>query len=144
MAELRRLLEQALAVAHLSHTHTTIVHAYPALQDFSYDFGDDIARVTRWFVGREFVFQAVDGFFASHRCGYFRIVADAGLGEDGAGRGPGPALRRARTLLQRQRGHHQPRPPPEILMRPDIVRFDLPHTHLPDRAGAMPVSCANR
>lgn len=44
-------------------------------------FEDLVANSTEDFVGREWVFEAVDNFFAHNPCGYFRIVAEAGLGK---------------------------------------------------------------
>jgi hypothetical protein len=43
--------------------------------------GTFIADKTRDFVGREFVFGAIEEFIARHRCGYFIIEADPGLGK---------------------------------------------------------------
>ncbi|MEM7349432.1 MAG: CHAT domain-containing protein [Acidobacteriota bacterium] len=44
-------------------------------------FGDLVASVTRDFVGREHVFQAIDTFVASNPCGYFLIEGDPGVGK---------------------------------------------------------------
>lgn len=135
-AELRRLLEQALAVARLSHTHTTILHAYPALQDYSYDFGDAIARVARWFVGRKPLFASLDAFIRQHPCGYFRIEAGAGLGKTAIA---AELARRYDALVHffsASEGITSPDRCLNHLCAQLIARFDLPHTHLPARAGA--------
>ena len=46
-----------------------------------YYLGTFIADKTRDFVGREFVFKAIERFMSDHRCGYFTIEADPGLGK---------------------------------------------------------------
>ena len=58
-----------------------VLQHYPALKDYVYDVGETIESVTRWFVGRDFVFEKFETFLKQHPCGYFRIIADAGLGK---------------------------------------------------------------
>ena len=51
------------------------------LQCRIYHFSPIIQAITRSFVGRSFVFEAVDDFMRTHSRGYFRIVAGPGLGK---------------------------------------------------------------
>ena len=135
-AELHRLLEQALAVAHVGHTHALIVHDYPSLQDYSYDFSDVMARVTRWFVGRKFLFEQTDAFLKGNPCGYFRIVADAGMGKTALAAALAQRHDALVHFFNTSEGITSPKHCLNHLCAQLIARFGLPHTHLPKRAGS--------
>jgi hypothetical protein len=46
-----------------------------------YQWGTFVADRTREFIGRNYVFQEIDHFLATHRNGYFTISGDPGLGK---------------------------------------------------------------
>src|SRR5262249_30993716 len=56
------------------------VQHYPSLEDYFIDF-DAEKRTAERFVGREELFRRLDAFAGERPCGYFRVVADAGLGK---------------------------------------------------------------
>src|SRR5438105_1478870 len=58
----------------------TLIQPYPALEDHLRTFPAEAAAAVG-FVGRTDVFAALEGFREQHASGYFRIVADAGLGK---------------------------------------------------------------
>src|SRR6185312_11697697 len=58
-----------------------IVQHYPSLKDHAIDFDDLIQKETKRFVGRVELFRRLDDFAKMQPCGYFRVVADAGLGK---------------------------------------------------------------
>jgi|GEM_PF-2526093 len=126
---------QGVVIGDYNIVYQTIVQRYPALKDYIYDFGETIANVTLWFVGRQFVFDAVDAFIATHPCGYFRIIADAGLGKTAI----------AAALVKRHDAPAHFNDARLGLTRPDqclndlcvqlIARYILPYDHLPERAG---------
>ncbi|MFF5081420.1 hypothetical protein ACFY36_30600 [Actinoplanes sp. NPDC000266] len=111
-----------------------VVNPYPALGDYYLDFRDELAGA-RDFVGRGPVFERISEFVRSRPAGYLRIIADAGLGKTALA---AEAARRfaAPAFFARATGG---------VIRPDqllnhlsvvlIARFDLPHDHLPARAG---------
>jgi tetratricopeptide (TPR) repeat protein len=98
------------------------------------DFHATIAEKTRWFVGRQHVFERLEAFMRAHQYGYFRIIADAGLGKT--------AL--AATLTQRYGGIAFFFSASEGVTRPDmclnhlsaelIVRYALDQDTFPPRA----------
>ncbi len=49
------------------------------------DYSNLIADKTRGFVGRQFVFAAIDQFMANHPSGYFIVRGGPGIWEDGVG-----------------------------------------------------------
>ena len=112
-----------------------IVRHYPALEDYAYDFTNTIETVTRRFVGRDFVFDWLDGFIRRHPCGYLRLIADAGLGKTAI----------AAEVAKRRRAPVHFVDALMDIARPDqclnhlcvrlIARYGLPHDHLPLRAG---------
>jgi hypothetical protein len=111
-----------------------ISNPYPALNDYYYDFREDIASA-REFVGREAVFEYLAEFERSRSTGYIRIIADAGLGKtalaaEAARRFAAPAF-----FTNVSRGLARPDQLLNHLSVVLIARFDLPHDHLPNRAG---------
>ena len=111
-----------------------ISNPYPALNDYYYDFRGDIASA-RGFVGREPVFEYLDGFEHSGPSGYVRIVADAGLGKTALA---GEAARRLKApafFTNASRGLARPDQLLNHLSVVLIARFGLPYDHLPNRAG---------
>jgi hypothetical protein len=115
--------------------HQTIISRYPALTDYVYDFTAYIKTVTRWFVGREFLFDALESFIRQSSRGYFRLIADAGLGKTAlaaeiAKRYTAPAYffsaSEGRTRHDQCLNH---------FCAQLIARYELPYDHLPERAG---------
>ncbi len=68
-------------VFQIGDVYQTIVKLYPSLKDYAIDFDDLIKKVSERFVGRAELFRRLDAFAKRHPCGYFRVVADAGLGK---------------------------------------------------------------
>ena len=111
-----------------------VANPYPALNDYYLDFREDLARA-RGFVGRGAVFDYVAEFEHSRHSGYLRIIADAGLGKtalaaEAARRFAAPAF-----FTNASRGLTRPDQLLNHLSVVLIARFDLPHDHLPNRAG---------
>lgn len=62
--------------------NTLIFKNYPSLaESYLISFEYLITEHTKGSTERRWVFEAVDNFIALHSCGYFPIVADAGLGK---------------------------------------------------------------
>jgi hypothetical protein len=110
------------------------VQHYPSLKDFTIDF-DAEKRLVERFVGRVELFRRLDDFGKKRPCGYFRVVADAGLGKTALAAAAAKRLHAPVFFANASRG----------LTRPDqclnhfavvlIARFGLEHDHLPARAG---------
>ncbi len=115
--------------------YQTIVQRYPELRDFLYDFSELVAEVTRDFVGREFVFDAIAAFLRRNKCGYFRIVADAGLGKTALA--AEIARRHGATAFFANASSGLTRPDQCLnhLCSDLIARFGLDYGHLPARSG---------
>ncbi len=116
------------------HPATTRIQRYPALKDHLVDFTADIEKFTRGFVGREFIFQAVEYFIAHHRCGYFRIVAEAGLGKTAIA---AQLVKRHDAIAHFFSASNITRADQCLnnLSVQLIARYDLPYDHLPEVAG---------
>ena len=101
-----------------------------------YDFYPTIQAATRRFVGRGFVFEAIDAFLNRHSCGYFRVVAGAGLGKTAiaatlANRRPSIAY-----FFDAERGLTKPDQCLTHICASLIDTYDLSCPALPPRAGA--------
>ena len=53
----------------------------PSLDSEHYNFADLLIDKTRDFIGREYVFSAIDAFLATHEKGYFILEGDPGMGK---------------------------------------------------------------
>jgi hypothetical protein len=101
-----------------------------------YDFYPTIRAATRRFVGRRFVFEAIDAFLNRHPCGYLRIVAGAGLGKTAiaaalVNRRPGISY-----FFDAERGITRPDQCLNHICASLIETYDLSCPALPPRAGA--------
>lgn len=115
--------------------YQTIENCYPLLKDYVYDVTTTIKTATKWFVGRDFVFEWLETQLHELPCGYLRLVADAGLGKTAIA---AEIARRYNALVHFVNA-------PQGVTRPDqclnhlaaslIARYELDHDHLPDRAG---------
>lgn len=56
-------------------------NAPPAIREKIHDFGPLIRRKTEGFVGRQWLFDAIDGFVAAETRGYVQILGDPGIGK---------------------------------------------------------------
>ena len=115
--------------------YQTIVRHYPALKDYAYNFSELINTTTSGFVGREFVFQRLEEFQQRHRCGYLRIVADAGLGKTAIAAEVARRYEAPAFFANSSRGLTRPDQCLNHLSADLIARYGLAHDHLPDRAG---------
>lgn len=94
-----------------------------------------VARTTRWFVGRSFVFEAIAQFLKRQPRGYFHVVADAGLGKTAIA---AELIKRYRTpgyFLSVSAGRTRPDLALNAISAQLIVRYALPHSSLPPQAG---------
>src|SRR4029450_8520294 len=119
--------------------HNTIYQYFrkPANSDLAsrhIGFESLIKDKTQDFVGRQFVFDAIDAFLADHRSGYFVVVGEPGIGKTAI-----------LAQLVRTRGypHHftvapqNTRTPRQFLANACaqiIARYRLPHSTLPQDA----------
>ena len=113
--------------------HQYLVQHYPLLSDFIVNF-DEEKELSERFVGREDIFRRVENYM-SRPCGYFRVVADAGLGKTALA---GAAARRLKApvfFANASRGLTRPDQCLNHLAVDLIARFRLSHDHLPARAG---------
>ncbi len=81
--ELRQRFEQLDSIALITEQNAQVLALLQTVTGVAApeDFSLLIEEAVRGFQGRQFVFDAVDSFMRSQRCGYFRIIADAGLGK---------------------------------------------------------------
>jgi hypothetical protein len=103
--------------------------------DHVLDFSTLVQAVTRGFVGRREVFAALEAFRAGSACGYFEIVADAGLGKSALA---AEIARRYGALVffaSASRGLTRPGQLLTHLSSALITRYALPYDRLPARAG---------
>jgi len=114
--------------------HQAIAQRYPSLRDFAFDFNELTESVTRRFVGRDELFQRLADF-ATNRCGYFRVVADAGLGKTALAAEAARRLDAPSFFVSASSGLTRPDQCLNHLAVELIARFGLPHDHLPPRAG---------
>ncbi len=108
---------------------------YPLLADFMLEFRPLIAEALRNFVGRESVFAAMEELAHKHCCGYLVIVADAGLGKTALAAAVAARLDTPAFFCSVAGNLTRPHQCLEHLCADLIQRYDLPHDHLPPRAG---------
>jgi tetratricopeptide (TPR) repeat protein len=109
------------------------VQHYPSLKDYIYDF-DAEKKLAERFVGRVELFRRLDDF-AKRPCGYFRVVADAGLGKTALAAAAANRLKAPAFFANASRGLTRPDQCLNHLAVEVIARFGLDHDHLPARAG---------
>jgi hypothetical protein len=100
------------------------------------DFSDLIAEKTRWFVGRQFVFDALQAFIQQQPRGYFRITADAGLGKTAIAAELARRYRGPVYFFNGAEGRTSPDTALNTLSVQLILRYGLSHTSIPSSAGA--------
>ena len=99
------------------------------------DFGALLQEATRFFVGRREVFAGIEAFRAAHPCGYFEVVADAGLGKTALA---AEIARRCDAVVFFASASRGLTRPAQLLMHLSaalVTRHALPYDHLPARAG---------
>ncbi|MEG3918008.1 GUN4 domain-containing protein [Microcoleus sp. T3_A4] len=99
------------------------------------DFSDLIARVTQRLVGRGFIFEKVADFIQNNSCGYFRLIADAGLGKTAIAAELTKRYRAPACFVSANENRTQPERILNILSTQLIARYTLPHMFLPMGAG---------
>ncbi|MFM9264956.1 NACHT domain-containing protein [Tychonema sp. BBK16] len=99
------------------------------------DFSDLIARVTQRLVGRGFVFERVADFIQNTPCGYFHLIADAGLGKTAIAAELTKRYQAPACFISANENRTQPERILNILSTQLIARYALPHTFLPVGAG---------
>src|SRR5262245_11301344 len=131
----RDAIDSVLITGDHNVVYQSIVQRYPALRDYAYDFSELIATATLWFVGRAFLFDKLAKFQKQHRCGYIRIVADAGLGKTALAAEIARRYRAPAFFARASSGLTRPDQCLNHLSAELISRFALKHDHLPSRAG---------
>lgn len=99
-----------------------------------HQFESYIADKTRRFIGREYVFAAIDAFIEGHENGYFEIEGDPGVGKSAI---LAEYVRRNGLISHfniRAQGINSARHFLESLCTQLIQRFQLPHAALPPNA----------
>ena len=95
------------------------------------DFSDLIARVTQRLVGRKFVFEKVTDFIQDNPCGYFHLIADAGLGKTAIAAELTKRYQAPACFISANENRTQPERILNILSTQLIARYTLPHEFLP-------------
>jgi len=99
------------------------------------DFSDLITKVTQRLVGRGFVFEKVADFIQSNPCGYFRVIADAGLGKTAIAAELTKRYLAVACFISASENRTQPERIINILSAQLVARYALPYNSLPVRAG---------
>lgn len=99
------------------------------------DFGDLVSRVTHWFEGRSALFEAIRDFISTAPCGYFRIIADAGLGKTAIAAKLALDYHAPSYFLSASEGRTRWDWALNSLCAQIITRYGLPYSSLPERAG---------
>ncbi|AVH63771.1 DUF928 domain-containing protein [Nostoc sp. 'Peltigera membranacea cyanobiont' N6] len=99
------------------------------------DFSDLITKVTQRLVGRGFVFEKVADFIQSNPRGYFRVIADAGLGKTAIAAELTKRFDAVACFISASENRTQPERIINILSTQLIARYALPYDSLPVRAG---------
>lgn len=99
------------------------------------DFSGLIARVTQRLVGRGFVFEKVADFIQNNPCGYFHIIADAGLGKTAIAAELTKRYQAPACFISACENRTQTERILNILCTQLIARYALPHNFLPVEAG---------
>ncbi len=115
-------------------TVTNIFQQYPELEDYVKDFREALDS-TQPFVGRDFIFTAIAQFQSQYDRGYFRIVADAGLGKTALAAAITHRFSATPFFTSASRGITRASQCLNHLCASLIAQFHLEHSHLPARAG---------
>ncbi|WP_460200043.1 ATP-binding protein, partial [Scytonema sp. NUACC21] len=99
------------------------------------DFSDLITKVTQRLVGRGFVFEKVADFIESNPRGYFRVIADAGLGKTAIAAELIKRYRAVACFISASENRTQPERIINVLSAQLIASYALPYNSLPVRAG---------
>jgi tetratricopeptide (TPR) repeat protein len=99
------------------------------------NFNDLLQKATRWFNGRGPLFQRVADFLQQHSRGYFRIIADAGLGKTAIAAELTKRYGASAFFLSATVGRTRPEHALNSISAQLIVRYSLPHNYLPAQAG---------
>ena len=105
-----------------------------ALAQHRYDFGDEL-QLAAALVGRDEVFTALKQFETSQRCGYFRVIAGAGLGKTTLAAAVASRHNAVSFFTNANRGLIRPEQCLNHLSVELISRYGLPYDRLPVRAG---------
>jgi tetratricopeptide (TPR) repeat protein len=124
----------AIVTGKFNVVYQYFVQHYPSLKDYIYNF-DDEKELAEGFVGREELFGRLDGFAERRPCGYFRVVADSGLGKTALAAVWAKKQEAPVFFANASYGRTQPGECLKHLAAELIGRFGLDHDHLPDRAG---------
>jgi hypothetical protein len=131
----RDIVSSTLITGNHNIVYQAIVQLYPALKDYAIDFDDLIKKATERFVGRKEFFERLGQFPKQHPCGYFRVVADAGLGKTALAAAVAKRLKAPAFFANASRGLTRSDQGLNHLAVELIARFCLAHDHLPARAG---------
>jgi tetratricopeptide (TPR) repeat protein len=112
-----------------------VVQQYPALLDYAKDFHELIEKQTKRFVGRDHIFERLASFAKRRACGYFCVVADAGLGKTALAAMWAKRSSASAFFANASAGLTRADQCLNHLSVDLIARFDLRHDHLPLRAG---------
>lgn len=116
------------------HAFGTLQH-HPGLADHVYDFTEVIQPATHGFVGREFVFGAVESFLNLCPCGYLRIEMEAGLGKTAIAAELTKCYNAVAHFFNASMGITRPVQCLNDLSAKLIFDYDLAHDDLPTNAG---------
>ncbi len=114
--------------------YRSIARRYPAIKDHAINFSGYLTVADR-FVGRAELFRRLDEFAKKRPCGYFRVVADAGLGKTALAAAATKRWNAPVFLANASRGLTRPDQSLNHLAVELIARFGLGHDHLPPRSG---------
>lgn len=98
------------------------------------DFSDELLLGAA-LVGRRDVFEMIDAFVLSHRCGYFRLTAEPGLGKTALAAAVAKARNAVCFFTSRSRGCTSAAQCLNHLSAELITRYGLPYRRLPVRSG---------
>jgi hypothetical protein len=115
--------------------HALVRARYPALEDFVDWESREMVRSADKFVGREWVFTYLDEFCQRHRCGYLRLVGEAGLGKTALASAIAARYGTAAFFFNEREGRVRHDRCLNHLSVEVISRAGLAYERLPDHAG---------
>ena len=107
---------------------------HTSLKKYDIDF-DAEKKTAERFVGRKDLFRRLDAFAGHRPCGYFRVVADAGLGKTALAAKVADEKKAPVFFANASRGRTRPDQCLNYLSAVLIARCRLAHDRLPARAG---------
>jgi hypothetical protein len=125
------------ATGHATTALTRLAQGLPSLQEHVIDFTFVVDEALHDFEGREFLLVALEEFTSQQPCGYFRIVADAGLGKTSIAARMAQHFKAPAFFFQAQVGLTRSRQCLNHLCAQLIAKFNLieRYPRLPDGAG---------